>query len=151
MASLNLEQARQYIDDIDFTAVYDKLTRDDILRPYGYKWAPQEAEIAISNYKKFLYILVKYHKDFDTILPTLEIDEIWHNHILDTEKYINDCDVLFGRYYHHYPYFGIDDQQIFGISSCIPEKFQLTQRLFLIEYGEILDATPKKAPPQHSA
>jgi len=43
--------------------------------------------------------------DFDaTILsPSAPIDAAWHNHILDTKNYINDCIQYFGQIIHHNP------------------------------------------------
>jgi hypothetical protein len=46
--------------------------------------------------------LYPHHK----IVPTWEIDQVWHHHILDTHKYAQDCQWLFGYFVHHYPYFG---------------------------------------------
>merc|ERR1712159_408136 len=34
------------------------------------------------------------------------VDIVWHEHIIDTKRYMADCDFLFGRYLHHYPCFG---------------------------------------------
>jgi hypothetical protein len=41
------------------------------------------------------------------LAPTREIDLFWHHHILDTHKYMLDCQSLFGRYLHHFPYSGL--------------------------------------------
>ena len=48
------------------------------------------------------------------IVPCKIVDEIWHQHILDTAAYRDDCDALFGRFLDHFPYFGMrgeDDAQ----------------------------------------
>jgi hypothetical protein len=34
---------------------------------------------------------------------------MWHQRMLDTMAYARDCDALFGRFLHHYPYFGMRD------------------------------------------
>jgi hypothetical protein len=40
----------------------------------------------------------------DTMLVgSPEIDDIWHQHVLDTRKYHADCQHLFGFYLHHVP------------------------------------------------
>jgi hypothetical protein len=41
-----------------------------------------------------------------SVVPCRAVDEIWHQHILDTIAYRNDCDAIFGRFMDHYPYFG---------------------------------------------
>ena len=53
------------------------------------------------------------------IVPTKEVDEFWHNHILDTRKYAEDCDSIFGRFLHHFPYLGLRgdaDEAALGIA-----------------------------------
>lgn len=65
-----------------------------------------------ANYIKFL-ALNKTLKDFGLdikIIPNRLIDEFWHMHILDTQKYIEDCYKIFGKYFHHYPYYGMVDK-----------------------------------------
>lgn len=79
------------------------------LDPIGYKlrldehWSLQEIDQGILNYRVFLQA---HRQDGGSLVPTKEIDTVWHHHILDTEKYISDCHQLFGRYVHHYPYAG---------------------------------------------
>lgn len=61
----------------------------------------QQTESAISLYKMFLCL----HFLFPAIelVPTKEIDEVWHTHILlNTYKYIQDCQELYGYIFHHY-------------------------------------------------
>ena len=38
-------------------------------------------------------------------LLSADVDEMWHCHILMTERYIADCDRVFGEYLHHAPVF----------------------------------------------
>jgi hypothetical protein len=38
-----------------------------------------------------------------TLVPTKAIDDVWHFHILDTQKYIEDCMELHGAVVHHFP------------------------------------------------
>lgn len=45
------------------------------------------------------------------VVPTKLIDVFWHAHILDTRKYAEDCDQIFGRFLHHFPYFGMRGEQ----------------------------------------
>ncbi len=67
----------------------------------GHGWTTQQTELAISLYKMFLCL----HFLFPNIelVPTQEIDEVWHTHILlNTYQYIQDCQKLFGYILHHY-------------------------------------------------
>ena len=65
----------------------------------------QQVQQAIAQYLMFL-LLVYLHPNIK-IVPTKEIDVVWHYHILDTSKYESDCQRLFGRFLHHFPYFGL--------------------------------------------
>ncbi len=38
-----------------------------------------------------------------SLSPTGDVDEIWHEHILHTNKYALDCKKLFGKFLHHFP------------------------------------------------
>ncbi len=68
----------------------------------GKRWSFERSLVAIAAYKKFL--LSYYLHPNQNLAPTNEVDRVWHCHILDTEKYINDCLWLFGYIVHHYPY-----------------------------------------------
>ena len=39
-------------------------------------------------------------------VPSRDADLVWHAHILCTERYAEDCQRLFGRFLHHYPFAG---------------------------------------------
>ncbi len=57
----------------------------------------------------------------------------WHAHILDTMAYHKDCQYLFGRYIHHYPYFGVRSEED---RENLEKAYSNTQKLYLIEFGE---------------
>src|SRR3989338_2769153 len=97
----SLEEAKAYIYAIDFSMVIDK-----IVTTKGWKKADVLKICAL--YRNFLFLNKKYELERGQLPPSEEIDEFWHNHILDTKKYHHDCDNIFGFYLHHYPYFGID-------------------------------------------
>ncbi|GAA6780131.1 hypothetical protein BTM344_12210 [Helicobacter pylori] len=64
------------------------------------------------------------YKDVDFV-PNGMIDEAWHQHILDTAKYRKDCDMLFGKFLEHYPYFelrGKEDENSWNRASDLSEK-----------------------------
>lgn len=55
------------------------------------------------------------------LIPNGDIDRFWHEHILDTRRYVADCTELFGGFLHHYPYFGmrgeVDNQAWVSVSE----------------------------------
>ena len=64
-------------------------------------WDEGTLEKNIHNYRHFLMFML-IHPDMGAI-PTYEIDDLWHAHILDTRKYAEDCNQIFGYFVHHVP------------------------------------------------
>jgi hypothetical protein len=64
-------------------------------------WTRQQTTWAINRYKMFLSVV--YLHPHTPLVPTQEIDIVWHCHILHTRKYFQDCQMLFGRFIHHEP------------------------------------------------
>jgi hypothetical protein len=64
--------------------------------------------------------------------PSKDVDEFWHNHILDTKKYREDCQAIFGFYLDHYPYFGMDQE---STKEDLNVAFEKMQRLHEQEFG----------------
>jgi hypothetical protein len=71
----------------------------------GKGFTPEQSALAEGEYRKFLALHLTY-PDAD-IVPCHIVDDIWHQHILDTIAYREDCDVIFGRFLDHFPYFGM--------------------------------------------
>lgn len=69
--------------------------------PDGCGWNRQQALWAMGRYKTFLFISYLYPELL--LVPTQEIDQVWHYHILHTRKYRQDCEILFGCYVDHEP------------------------------------------------
>ncbi len=67
----------------------------------GCGWTRQEAFRAIERYKTFLFLTYLYPQLL--LVPTQEIDRVWHCHILHTRKYRQDCEMLFGYFIDHEP------------------------------------------------
>jgi hypothetical protein len=59
---------------------------------------------AIKKYKGFLFLCHAYQGK--TISPSRYVDYVWHCHMMDSELYMVQTGILFGRYLHHFPYFG---------------------------------------------
>lgn len=114
------------LKSLDLRLIAQKLMYPD----YGQGWTPSQVEGAIAHYKMFLHLLFLYPNS--TIVPTQEIDQVWHQHILDTRKYAQDCEWLFGYFVHHYPYFGMgSDAQ----KQALETAFSDTQTLFAEHFG----------------
>ena len=71
----------------------------------GEGWTLERARATEVWYKRFLYLNAVYPER--SIVPTQDIDTFWHYHILDTQKYAEDCERVFGYFLHHFPYFGM--------------------------------------------
>ena len=93
----SLEAAVEYIDKMDFSLIRNKLLSEDPL--LCRRWTLPEAEIAIQYYKNFLYLNKKYSSQFPVLPPLLEVDEIWHHHIMGTRQYKGDCENIFGYFF----------------------------------------------------
>lgn len=125
-----LEEAVAYLNSIDFSPIRKKLISDDKL--LCRKWSKVEVEVGIQYYKNFLFLNKKYIEGYPVLPPSLETDEIWHHHILDTRQYVRDCNHIFGYYFHHYPYFGTRSKTD---KNNLDTAFEVTQKLHEIEFG----------------
>lgn len=68
-------------------------------------WSRAKVEAVDVEYRRFLQLNLENHDV--PIVPTKDVDKFWHCHILDTMKYADDCNFVFGRFLHHFPYFGL--------------------------------------------
>ena len=99
------------IDQIDLKKIIIKLLSEKSLLGDDQEFIE---EVALM-YRAFLFLCKNYPNE--VIVPTREVDEFWHLHILDTRAYQKDCQKIFGYYLHHYPYAGLpgtnqsDDQE----------------------------------------
>lgn len=91
---LNIELSSEYINKLDLKYLAVRLADKE-------NWDLQEAEEAVRKYKNFLKLKVM-NKQLVSV-PTPEIDEVWHAHILHTKQYMEDCSKIFGYYLHHAP------------------------------------------------
>jgi len=94
----------------------------------GQGWTPEKAYRLIELYRCFLVLNDIYPNI--SIVPTKEIDKVWHAHILDTAKYREDCQRVFGRFVEHFPYFGMRGEE----DAKNLEKTYQTSRAFFIEH-----------------
>lgn len=64
-------------------------------------WTRERADAVEQDYRNFL-VLAAFEPAAPTV-PTEDVDEMWHAHILDTMKYQADCMEAFGYFVHHRP------------------------------------------------
>jgi hypothetical protein len=93
-----LEKVRQ----IDFAPIRFKLGNT----AHGEGMSSIDIRIAQLLYEAYLSLLIAFGQQ-SILAPPVAADKFWHYHILDTRKYMQDCQYLFGEYLHHYPYFGL--------------------------------------------
>jgi hypothetical protein len=119
----NTEQSVKYIISMELDPIINNLV-------INMGWIKSDAIEIADMYRKFLFLKAKYGHEYN-LPPSDEIDEFWHMHILDTMKYRNDCEAIFGYYLDHYPYFGIDGNTDL---KDLNEAFEKTQELFALEF-----------------
>ena len=96
--------AKQHIKNLDLGSV-----RANAMAKLG--WSSEKAQRVENSYRRFLYALA--HKKENDLLspPSQEVDDFWHQHILDTRKYREDCYTVFGHYIDHTPRLLPEDQR----------------------------------------
>lgn len=99
-----------------------------------YGWEKTKVLETEATYKKWLALHKAYNQEI-VIAPSGQLDEYWHLHILDTRKYMQDCDFVFGGYLHHYPYFGLTSTEP---QEDLEKAFLLTRELFKTHFGHDL-------------
>lgn len=55
-----------------------------------------------SEYRKWLVMLLMT-EPLMGIIPSAAVDEVWHTHVLQSKRYMKDCEEMFGGYQHHVP------------------------------------------------
>ena len=116
----------QLLDSVDFSMIISKLVTQQ-------GWSRQNAEEICKLYKNYLFLSAKYPEK--KLPPSEDVDEFWHAHILDTQKYHGDCEKIFGYYLHHYPYFGIDGHSTMADNN---NEFSAMQSIYFSEFGEYI-------------
>lgn len=106
------------IQELDLEPIKFKLVKEE-------NWTIEQADKVEEEYKGYLHLCKNY--PHLSIVPTEMIDDFWHTHILDTEKYIHDCDEVFGRYLHHFPYVGLRGKED---ENNLHSAFEITKALF---------------------
>jgi len=101
---VKFNEAMEIVKEWDFSLAIKKLQEPS----YG-SWSESRALQAVEDYKRYLSI-TKTLNGYQ-LVPNGDLDEVWHLHLLDTRRYVDDCYSLFGGFLHHYPYYGMIDQE----------------------------------------
>ncbi|HEY6240813.1 MAG TPA: hypothetical protein VIW78_08240 [Burkholderiales bacterium] len=102
----------------------------------GEGWTREYAEGIEQGYRTYLTMLAKYPDHAEDILLSKDVDEFWHTHILQTMKYTDDCEAVFGKYLHHQPHVGEVTAADVEKRTALAEK---TRRLYQREFGNEQD------------
>lgn len=125
----NVDALHPLVASLDFSRLKHKYTASTEA-----EMTPEEWDNAQREYQRFLTLKTLHPQE--VLVPTKEVDTIWHAHILDTRSYRHDCERLFGRFIDHYPYFGIygDDDY-----ANLQNAFERTCELYEKHFGPIPD------------
>jgi len=119
----------------EYQLFWEKLKKLDLsqiackLMHYG--WPRQKIARSLMRYLMFLTLVYLYPNT--VLVPTQEIDRVWHCHILHTRKYRQDCEMLFGYFIDHEP--ETNRKQGEGYSG-LTSAFAQTRSLFEHHFGE---------------
>jgi hypothetical protein len=75
----------------------------------GEGWSLEKAKAIEFEYRRYLYLMKKFPNE--QAAPSMDVDTFWHYHILDTLKYAQDCQEVFGHFLHHFPYLGLRGEE----------------------------------------
>lgn len=121
IAQKTLDELKATIADLDLKCIRDALAEK-------HRWRTEVLDFHETRYRNFLFLCGSTGA---RIIPSGGVDMFWHYHILDTLKYVEDCQKIFGFYLHHFPYFGSQgDEQEFRL------EYVRTKQLYEATFGE---------------
>jgi len=118
---------------LDLTSVKIRLMDPKV----GEGWTREYADRIEVAFKHYLSMAVKYQEHAEDILLSEDVDEFWHAYILQTIKYADDCQAVFGTFLHHSPHIGELTQADHDKRDALAEK---TRALYQREFGSLADA-----------
>ncbi len=133
LTARSTEQVIAAIQALDLDPIKFKLMDPE----EGQGWSREHVDQMAIEYKRFLTLTVRYPEE--TIAPNKDVDKFWHGHILDTMKYAEDCQNVFGYFLHHFPYFGMRGEED---AANLAKAGDTTNRLYEKEFGQALTAKP---------
>lgn len=120
------------IADLDLDFLGHKLLADDefeAARRDGERlWDDERVARALQEYRQFLALMFWHPEAF--LVPSEDIDEAWHAHVLHTARYEADCETIFGRFQHHAPSSGAAVEEQSEHQDGLDETLQLFEAAF---------------------
>lgn len=124
------------IANLELDDIGRKLLDDDAFEAQRRKgeqlWDEERVARALFEYKQFLALMYWYPEA--PLVPSEDIDDVWHTHVLHTARYHADCKTIFGRFQDHSPAGG--DAAVDLQDQDTSDRDQ-TQQLFEEAFGEI--------------
>ena len=123
------------IENLDLGYIGRKLLEDDAFeaqrRNGELLWDEDRVARALHDYKQFLALM---HWNPEAVLiPSEDIDDVWHTHVLNTARYQTDCETIFGCFQHHFPTFGASEE----VQEAHLQDRDETLQLFEDAFGEV--------------
>ncbi|ORZ30985.1 hypothetical protein BCR44DRAFT_1443619 [Catenaria anguillulae PL171] len=88
-------------DPIKF--LLDELNLEGVTRRLEAKYPTLDIQLMVKDYRRFLVLKYEHRDENATHLsPSPLIDQVWHEHVLDTQSYIPMC-LAIGLWIHHDP------------------------------------------------
>lgn len=120
------------IEGLDLSDLGRKLLQDDAFeaqRRNGEQlWDEERVARALHEYKQFL-ALMHWYPDA-VLIPSEDIDDVWHTHVLNTARYQQDCEAIFGSFQHHAPSSGDSEEVLDEHTNDRDETLQLFEEAF---------------------
>lgn len=112
---------------------------DDIVASVARKqqWTLEKAAAVEREYRLFLW--VSFLTPGQSLVPTCDVDKLWHGHLLDTERYARDCQSALNRFLHHRPLYGRpgERERLRKQYEFTRTRFQTITGMELPEYGGV--------------
>ncbi len=129
------------LDDLDLEPIMVKAIDDE----EGLGWSLDFTKEVATEYKKFLALCIL--RPDAPIVPSTFVDDFWHLHILDTQKYAEDCAKFVGSFLHHFPYFGMrGDADRANLDNAWVGTLKLYRESFLEEPNSKIWPKSKRCP-----
>jgi hypothetical protein len=99
----------------------------ELKKGWWWRWRG-DARITEREYRQFLYLIVS--NPGQTVVPwSRDLDDFWHEHILDTARYARDCHAILGEMIHHNPHLPKGSQPH-------ATAFAATRQMYKAAFGE---------------
>jgi hypothetical protein len=79
------------VETLDLGPVADQLIQQG--------WTEERTAAVERSYRRFFYLKATLPEGMAS--PTAEVDQFWHQHIINTRRYGPDCERVIGRFAHH--------------------------------------------------